>query len=347
MKRCKSSTNQSKKKSRRSSFLDQSQFDQTMNEETIEKSNSSSNESETLSFPNWLNIPLEVWDVEICKNLGLKQVAIMRGVNRYFEPCWMHRFTLNLVPLRIPYDIGTLDRAMRVIEILIDRKPYTKENPLVVELDKGEHRISSSFTINYGDTVYSTTLGITRNNVTFVGKGKDTTTILGGLAIVDQENIMFKQMTVTNTSVGGMGIHIDRAKVELTDVAVKNGGWGTSSGLHTPTYNYSDAETIVVATRCEFANSRVGAAVAGNLTSATFKNCLFYGNHEGINAANKSTIHLHGEATAIHSNSNQGIFAYMSSKVFIHLPSSHNTFYNNGNEDRYSSHNSSITNVED
>ena len=56
--------------------------------------------------------------------------------------------------------------------------PYSKEDPLVVELDKGEHQITSSWTDAHGDL--PTTLGITRNNVTFLGKGKGETTILGG-----------------------------------------------------------------------------------------------------------------------------------------------------------------------
>ena len=43
-----------------------------------------------------------------------------------------------------------------------------------------------------------------------------------------------------------------------------------------------------------------------------------------------ATVHLHGEATAIHSNGQVGIYADGSGKVLIHLPSHHNTSYNNG-----------------
>ena len=60
-----------------------------------------------------------------------------------------------------------------------------------------------------------------------------------------------------------------------------------------------------------------------------------------------ATIHLHGEATAIHSNRGYGISAYQSAKVILHLPSHHNTSYNNTNEDRNTSHGGTITNVED
>ena len=51
-------------------------------------------------------------------------------------------------------------------------------------------------------------------------------------------------------------------------------------------------------------------------------------------AYDKATIHLHGEATAVHSNKGYGILAYNTAKVIIHLPSHHNTSYNNTGEDR-------------
>ena len=52
----------------------------------------------------------------------------------------------------------------------------------------------------------------------------------------------------------------------------------------------------------------------------------------------ESTVHLHGEATAVHSNRNDGIHAQSrAAKVTIHLPSHHNTCHNNGKEDRSSS----------
>ena len=59
-----------------------------------------------------------------------------------------------------------------------------------------------------------------------------------------------------------------------------------------------------------------------------------------------ATVHLHGEATAIHSNGQVGIYADGSGKVLIHLPSHHNTSYNNGVEDRETL-GGTITNVED
>ena len=60
---------------------------------------------------------------------------------------------------------------------------------------------------------------------------------------------------------------------------------------------------------------------------------LLYYVYEGI-YLDTSTAHFYGEATAIHSNGDDGIFAASSGKVIIYLPSHHNTSYNNGKQDR-------------
>jgi hypothetical protein len=131
-------------------------------------------------------------------------------------------------------------------------------------------------------------------------------------------------------------------KVELFDVALKG---CSGKALLIPN---TSSETAVVATRCEFANSLCGAAIMlGGFTSATFKNCVFHDNKDEGIFVSESTIHLHGEATAIHSNGQNGINAGRSGKVLIHLPSNHNTFYNNGGQDRSAYGGGTITNVED
>jgi len=235
--------------------------------------------------------------------------------------------------------------VMGVIEILSSRREYTKINPFVVLLGKGNHEITSTLEDEDSDEDSDedeTTLEITRSNITFVGNGKDTTTIFGGLYIVNHENITFKNMTVTNTSDLGHGIEMSNAKVELYDVSLNGCAWHALSVVS------STSESTLVATRCEFANSDIGANVEGSLTSATFKNCVFNDNScDGIQGWNKATIHLHGEATAIHSNGEDGMCAFSSGKVIIHLPSNHNTSYNNGDGDRRTVGGGTITNVED
>ena len=148
-------------------------------------------------------------------------------------------------------------------------------------------------------------------------------------------------MTVTNTSENGNGIYMMNAKVELFDVLLEKCG---NTGLHVQS---SLISSILVATRCEFSINKFGAEVNGGLTSATFKNCVFNDNSsDGISGWFQSTIHLYGEATAIHSNGQDGIYASRTGKIVIHLPSHHNTSYNNG-EDRRTIEGGTITNVED
>jgi len=274
--------------------------------------------------------------------LGLKDLALSRPVCTFFEAYWQDKFSKNVLPLHVGNDVATINDVMGVIEILSSRREYTKLNPCIVLLGKGDHQISSSWTDEDGDEI-ETTLGITRSNITFVGVGKDITTILGGFGIENQENITFKNMTVTNTSDNGSGIDMMNAKVELIDVVLKG---CCSVALLLP--YYTSATTAVVATRCEFSNSSRGAEVGGRLSSATFKNCVFHDNRtDGIYAYTKATIHLHGEATAVHSNGAYGIYAATSCKVIIHLPSHHNTSYDNRQEDRKTTIGGTITNVED
>jgi len=276
--------------------------------------------------------------------LGLKDLALARPVCTFFEAYWQDKFSNNVLPLRVGNDVATIDAVMGVIEILSSRREYTKLNPFIVLLGKGEHEITSSWTEPGGDE-FATTLDITCSNITFIGTGEDTTTILGGFVIYNLENITFKNMSLTNSTfdinhICGPGIRMSNAKVELFDVAIKGCG---GAALRIP--NTTSETTTLVATRCEFANSNVGAAVHGSLTSATFNNCVFNDNEmEGMYGF-QSTIHLHGEATAIHSN-RVGINADYLSKVLIHLPSHHNTSYNNGKEDRHAESGATITYVD-
>jgi len=310
------------------------------------------------SIPNqWLDEPpLEVWDHHIIPLLSLKDLALARPVCTFFEAYWQDKFSNNVLPLRVGNDVATIDDVMGVIEILSSRRVYTKLNPFIVLLGKGEHQITSSWGHSTG-YVNPTTIRVTCSNILFVGKGKDITTVLGGFYIDNLENITFKNMTVTNTSARGDGVCMSDANVELMDVAFKR---CNNYGLSTFTTDTSSSKTTVVATRCEFANSINGAVIHGSLASATFNNCVFHDNElDGIQAEEKATIHLHGEATAIHSNRDGGIYAVDGGKVLIHLPSHHNTCYNNEGNDRYTANDftnaedrlpytgSTITNVED
>ena len=158
-------------------------------------------------------------------------------------------------------------------------------------------------------------------------------------------------MTVSNTNedeswgiCGGSGILMMNSKVELFDVAFRG---CVGAALHMPSH-HNTSETILLATRCTFSNSQFGAIVSGELTSAKVTDCVFHDHEiEGIVGDDNATIHLHGEATAIHSNY-CGIYADHSAKVLIHLPSHHNTLYNNSQDRNTQARGgATITNVED
>ena len=96
----------------------------------------------------------------------------------------------------------------------------------------------------------------TCSNVTFLGKGIDTTTILGGLSIVQEKNIMLKQMTVTNTY--GDGITIVNSKIEMVDVAIKKCSAGSGLNINNPVDHKVFDKEQVVATRCQFTENESG-----------------------------------------------------------------------------------------
>jgi hypothetical protein len=293
----------------------------------------------------WLDDPpLAVWDHMIIPFLSLRDLALSRQVCTFFEAYWQDRFSKNTLPLRVGNDVATINGVMGVIEILSSRREYTKASPFVVLLGKGNHEVTSSWTDSNGH-VCQTTLAITRSNITFIGQGTGETTILGGIGIANLQNITLKQLTVTNTN--GNGIQMYGAQVELVDAAVVH---CLKTGISFRSCA-SDAAQLV-ATRCEMSNNGSNGLFIytsnNNIPhNVCLKNCISHHNSTGINVYGKNVINIHGDATAVHSNVRYGILAWHSCKVFIHLPSHHNTSYNNGREDRKTSHEGTITNVED
>jgi hypothetical protein len=306
----------------------------------------------------WLDEPpLEIWDHHIIPLLGLRDLALSRPVCTFFEAYWQDKFTNNVLPLRVGNDVATIDDVMGVVEILSSRREYTKSNPFVVLLGKGEHEIRSSFEDEHDvdcrnyevyaeePTTRLLTLSITCNSITFLGQGKEETIIKGAFAIEEQQNIMFKKMTLTNSS--GAGMYIYDAEVELNDVVVKN---CVKYALNMNAFNNS---TTLVARRCEFKECQGGmsSGEGSEITTVHFHDCTFHAHKVyGLFVDQRSIVHLYGESTAVHSNGHDGIFAQgYEAKVLIHLPSHHNTSYNNGGEDRQTDldEDGTITNVED
>jgi parallel beta-helix repeat protein len=304
------------------------------------------------SRPNqWLDDPpLAVWDHMIIPFLSLRDLALSRHVCTFFEAYWQDKFDNNVLPLRVGNDVATFNDVMGVIEILSRRREYTKASPFVVLLGKGDHQITSSWSPP-GVSEQQTTLGITCSNITVIGKGIGETFILGGFGVANVQNITLKQMTVTNTK--GIGILMYGGQVELVDVATVH---CRSSGINVnpdPNIGSSSAgPSQLVLTRCEMSNNGAAGLYISNsnnniLQNVCLKNCISHHNSNGIYASGKAVVHVYGEATKIHSNSTYGIAAYVSGKVVIHLPSHHNTSYNNGHGDRKTTSGGTITNVED
>jgi len=277
---------------------------------------------------------------------------LSRPVCTFFEAYWQDKFSNNVLPLRVGNDVATINEVMGVVEILSSRREYTKLNPFVVLLGQGEHEITSSYEDPYEDendyreNVYdpedrvtrSLTLNITCCSITFLGQGKEETIIKGGFAIEEQQNIMFEQMTVTNPSGGGM--YINDAEVELNDVLFKQCDDEYALNMH------ANTNSTLVARRCEFKECQGGVSSFENSISH-FHDCTFHSHKVNGLWVYSSTVHLHGESSAIHSNGSDGICAQHSAKVLIHLPPHHNTVYNNGDEDRFTHEGATITNVED
>ena len=204
----------------------------------------------------WLDAPpLEVWDHHIIPLLSLRDLALARHVCTFFEAYWQDKFSNNVLPMRVGNDVATIEDVMGVIEILSSRREYTKASPFVVLLGKGDHEVTSSWSDQEYDQyggVHQNVLGITRSNITFIGQGIGETTILGGIAIQNVQNITMKKMTVTNTNRQGpgIGISLHGALVELVDVLTAR---CNGNGIYVR-YDLASPSQLV-GTRCEMSNN--------------------------------------------------------------------------------------------
>ena len=144
-------------------------------------------------------------------------------------------------------------------------------------------------------------------------------------------------MCITNP--GGYGLWMERneTNVEVLECIVKKCG---GDGIRVA------AGASLVATRCEFMENDFGVEV-GQQSKAILTDCTMHHNrYDGLFAYN-SVVDIHGKATDIHTNGGDGIYATSGAKVQIHLPSTHNTTHDNGEEDRCQDTNATITNVND
>jgi len=214
--------------------------------------------------------------------------------------------------------------------IFSERKEYTEAEPLKIRLEEGVHAIVGQ----YGR------MNVTCSHITFVGKGKDHTSIRGGFKVTNQQNVKFEELNITNVRAGGTGLSLwgSQTTVDVLKCVVKECGY---IGMFV-----RDGATVT-ATQCEFMENRYNGVFCANAnTKARLHDCTMHHNgFDGLGASGRAVVDLHGTTTSIHSNKRYGLLASGRAKVNIHLPSQHNTTHDNIKEDRFQDSGGSIANI--
>jgi hypothetical protein len=222
-----------------------------------------------------------------------------------------------------------VEKAMALAEIFAVRKEYTEADPLKIKMEEGVHQI-------VGDE--DGMMFVTCSHITFVGKGKDQTTICGGFWVENQQNVKFEDLTITSRS--GYGLHLcgSETNVDVLKCIVKE---CEITGMYV-----SDGATVT-ATQCEFMeNGSYGVFCCDANTKVRLNDCTVHHNGgSGLVAWGDAVVDLHGTKTGIHSNKGCGILTFSRGKVNIHLHSQHNTSHDNVRNDRSQQNGGSIANI--
>jgi len=294
----------------------------------------SSSSSSTAAAPifsttrNINKVPVEVWKEHICqKFLNLTELSILRRCHTFFEKYWQNVMAQNVI--RVPQGCLTVEKAIDLAVIFSARKEYTVDDPLKIRLEEGVHQIVGD---QHGR------MHVTCSHITFVGKGKDQTTIRGGFKVENQQNVTFEELTITNPHSAGLWFLGSETNVDVLKCVVKECG---RTGM------LMDDGATVTATQCEFMeNGGNGVYCTGANTKVRLNDCTVHHNgSNGLVAIEHAVVDLHGTKTDIHSNKSRGILAYSRAKVNIHLPSQHNTSHDNVLEDRDQWNGGSIANI--
>jgi len=240
--------------------------------------------------------------------LNVKELAMLRPTCRWCDEQWQEFLKRNT--FRVPEQVPTIDEAMRVSFNLSKQKVYSKEKPMMVVLSEGEHVVEESFTLS-GGTVLQNTLGITCSNITFVGQGKDKTTVHGGIGVLNKKNVTVKSLTLTSPNGIGLIVEGEEASMEMMGVSVKE---CRRHGLAV------NSAASVKATQCEFSENNV-FMMGGS--KGIFTDCTFHHNGDaGVIAYEEGTlVELRGEQTEIHHNGGAGLAADSNAIINIYIPS--------------------------
>ena len=267
-----------------------------------------------------LTLVQEVWEFTIIPFFNGKELAMLRPTCRWCDEQWQEFLKRNT--FCVPEQVPTIDEAMRIGFNLAKQKVYLKEKPLVVVLSEGEHVVEGSWTDSFGD-VYEKTLDITCSNISFIGQGKNKTTVHGGIGVSNKKNVTVKSLTLTHPNEFGLFVEGEEASVEMLGVSViKCGGLGLRA----------NSGASVKATQCEFSENgnlyqmglNQGYGISINEGSkGIFTNCTIHHNGEdGVSANGEGTlVELRGEQTKIHHNKRDGMSAGSKATINIYIPS--------------------------
>jgi hypothetical protein len=272
-------------------------------------------------------VPVEVWREIIChKFLQLKDLSILRRCHSFFEKYWQNVMRQNVI--RVPQGCATVQKAMDLAVIFSKRKDYTETEPLKIRLEEGVHEIVGN----------NKTMNVTCSHITFVGKGRDHTTIDGGFKVNNQQHVTFEELAVTKGAGNGLFLEGSETNVDVLKCVIKECNF---IGMHV-----RDGATVT-ATQCEFMeNGGNGVYCYGANTKARLTDCQMHHNgYHGLRAISDAVVDLHGTKTDIHSNKRFGICAIYRANVNIHLPSQHNTSHDNVGDDRQQRDGGSIANI--
>jgi hypothetical protein len=264
--------------------------------------------------------------------LDLKALATVGRCNTFFEEYWQYVLKKNVI--QVPEGCSTMNQAMDLAVVFSERNECTRANPVKIEVGEGEHEMVG-VAGNYGSGLLT---HVRCNNVRIVGKGKFKTAIHGGFYVNGKQNVKIEQLSVTNDAGFGLVCIGSGTNVDVTECCFKKcqtSGMGVRGGA------------IVTATRCDFMeNVEFGVACAGANTKVRLNDSTMHHNgYYGLIASDHAVVDLHGTKTDIHSNKEDGIYAYDNAKVNIHLPSQHNTTHDNVGHNRVQERDGSIANI--
>ena len=244
-----------------------------------------------------LDLVQEVWEHEIIPYLNVKELAMLRPTCKWCDEQWQEFLTRNT--FRVPEQVPTIEEAMRVGFNLAKQKVFSKESPLMVVLSEGEHGVEGQNTCS---------------NISFIGQGKDKTTVHGGFGVLNKKNVTVKSLTLTIPTGVGLDVEGEEASVEMMGVSVKECLY---NGL------YVGSGASVKATQCEFSeNGSSGVVVTGG-SKGIFTDCTIHHNgDDGVFAYEEGTlVELRGEQTEIHHNRNIGLVTWDTATINIYIPS--------------------------